>query len=144
MWSVYMWSVCGSTCPALSCAALCECACLLDDWRQAVGKRWASLDRLGMVWQTAASHSMSFHVCGDQRRVIVLEMGVWACTLGRWVKGTKNSAFKNPEYRINWGNRITKPALKGGLPTAVIIIVCADAFMCPRVAVLARASVCRY
>lgn len=64
--------------------------------------------------------------------------------MGRWVKGTKNSAFKNPEYRINWGNRITKPALKGGLPTAVIIIVCAAAFVCPRVAVLARASVCRY
>ena len=83
-------------------------------------------------------------VCVDQRRVIELEMGVWACTLGRWVKGTKNSAFKNPEYRINWGNRITKPALKGGLPTAVIIIVCAAAFVCPRVAVLARASVCRY
>ena len=45
--------------------------------------------------------------------------------MGRWVKGTKNSAFKNPEYRLNWGNRITKPALQGGLPTAVIIIVCA-------------------
>jgi len=97
-----------------------------------VGKRWASLDRLGMVWQTAASHSMSFHVCGDQRRVIVLEMGVWACTLGRWVKGTKNSAFKNPEYRLNWGNRITKPALKGGLPTAVGPL-CAPPSLCAHV-----------
>ena len=102
----------------------------------------------GQAWHGLADCCIAFHVipyvCGDQRRVIVLEMGVWACTLGRWVKGTKNSAFKNPEYRLNWGNRITKPALKGGLPTAVIIIVCAAAFVCPRVAVLARASVCRY
>ena len=33
-----------------------------------------------------------------------------------WVKGTKNSAFKNPDYRLDWGNRITKSSLKGGLP----------------------------
>jgi len=27
-----------------------------------------------------------------------------------WVKGTKNSAFTNPEYRLDWGNRIVKAA----------------------------------
>ena len=37
-----------------------------------------------------------------------------------WVRGTPNSAFKNPDYRLSWGNRITKPALKGGLPLAVL------------------------
>jgi hypothetical protein len=48
---------------------------------------------------------------------------VCVCVCVRWVAGTPNSAFKNPEYRLDWGNRITKPAapaLKGGLPTAML------------------------
>ena len=58
--------------------------------------------------------------CHYQSCQIMFEVCVCVCV--RWVAGTPNSAFKNPEYRLDWGNRITKPAavLKGGLPTAML------------------------